>query len=154
MDRGMRRRKGSGFTLVELLVVIVLISVLAAIAIPKLGTQWQSSSERRMLAQLKLLREAAARFESDTGCFPRSTADLTSGTAPSQCWTATGAVIPVPTGKWRGPYLNNRGYAASNVHPRVRSISLTYTQPTASAPYNIKYNSSQTTLGGENVGSW
>jgi general secretion pathway protein G len=98
------------FTLVELLVVIILIAVLAAIAIPRVGDSTLRAKEAQLRAQLKLLREAADRAEADTG-LTFSPAVLAQRNAPSTGWRR-GAMntnwpqVAVPSGTWRGPYLN------------------------------------------------
>lgn len=152
MTSGNSRR--FGFSLVELLVVIILVAVMAAIAIPRAGSQWQSTSERRARAQLKLFRDAADRFFADTGCYPRTVSEVGASAAPAQCWDSRGTVISMPPGRWRGPYLESRGWSTRLIHPSVRNLGLTFVQPTATTPYNIRFNTSQRTLSGENMGAW
>lgn len=71
-----------GFTLVELLIVIIIIAVLAAIAIPKFANSGVRSKESALKANLKLYRNAVELFRNDTGAFPDKLADLTVTTAP------------------------------------------------------------------------
>lgn len=98
-----------GFSITELLVVIIIVAILAAIAIPKFSNQSLRSKEAALRANLKLIREAADRAENDTG-LTFDVDDLTSSTAPSTGWKrgAMGTNWPsksVPAGSWRGPYL-------------------------------------------------
>ncbi len=59
------------FTLVELLIVIIIIAVLAAIAIPKVTQHGRRSKESSLRYNLKLMRSAVDRFYADTGYYPQ-----------------------------------------------------------------------------------
>lgn len=54
---------------------------------------------------LDQVERAAGCFREDTGCYPRTVADLASRTAPETGLDASGN--PVPIRGWRGPYLSN-----------------------------------------------
>ena len=113
------------FTLVELLIVIIIVSVLATIAIPKVNDSWKRSSESAMKASLKAYRGAADQFYADCGCYPTMATLIDSQTAPSQCYDDNATTISLPAGRWKGPYLSKRVFNNfSNLHPDYRSISL------------------------------
>lgn len=94
------RRKG--FTLVELLVVIVVLAVLAAIVLPKFMDSSARSKESSLRTDLKLVRNAISAFQADTAKLPGSLADL-SETDVSKVKDASGAAIS--TKDWHGPYI-------------------------------------------------
>ena len=71
-----RRRNKLGFTLVELLVVIVVLAVLAAIVLPKFMNSSVRSKESALKSDLKLMRNAVSLFQADTGKYPSTLADL------------------------------------------------------------------------------
>jgi len=92
------RRKNKGFTLVELIVVILLISMLGVFVVPQfLKTV---SKARKDIAKAKLadLESAIGRFSIDCGRFPLQEEGLE-------------ALLMVPEEleeKWRGPYVKRR----------------------------------------------
>lgn len=65
-----RRNPQSGFTLVELLIVIVVVGVLAAIAIPNFLRAQAKSKVSRTAADLRTFETAFLDFAADTGDFP------------------------------------------------------------------------------------
>ncbi|MEQ1823097.1 MAG: type II secretion system protein GspG [Fimbriimonadaceae bacterium] len=96
-----------GFTLVELLIVIIIIAVLTAIAAPKFANKKVSAQESAARSDLKNIRNAIARFYNDTGLYPNSENDLTAKTRPTDgvYWNGSSWVTaPVPN-TWSGPYI-------------------------------------------------
>jgi len=103
-------RRFLGFTLVEMLIVIIVIAVLTAIAIPKFASAPLRSKEANLRHNLKLIRDAEDRCEADTGLVVKIT-ELATKTAPLQGWIRgkMGTAWlrgPLKASDWRGPYLN------------------------------------------------
>lgn len=92
-----------GFTLVELLVVVVVIGVLASIAIPKFANQKEKAMLAQMKSDLRNLATAEEAFFYDSTTYTTSLAALNNFT-PSQSVTIT---IPEATGK---------GWSAETAH--------------------------------------
>ena len=116
------RKLRRGFTLVELLIVIIIIAVLAAVAIPKFASSSGRSKDSSLKSNLKIVRNAIEMFRADTGLTPATLADLAATTAPSGGGLNNSATAtPFPTGSFRGPYIQ-----AVPVDP-VSGTSLTYT---------------------------
>ena len=104
LNRKLNNKK-RGFTLVELLIVIVILAVLAAIAIPRFMDSGTRSKEASLKGDLKLLRNAIELFHNDTGAWPSATSDLTVTTAPSAGKDNAGAAKTILAADYKGPYM-------------------------------------------------
>ena len=114
----------SAFTLVELLIVIIIVAILAAIAIPKMRDGWERAEESRLKALLKLRREAVERFRQDTGVFPAALGDILVKNAPVSGLDSNGNTKPIPPGSFQGPYL--QPFSDALRPPKYRSKKATY----------------------------
>jgi general secretion pathway protein G len=86
--------KYSGFTLLELLVVMVIIGLLAGIVAPRYFSQVGKSRVKAARAQIDSLDKALEQFRIDTGRLPTTEEGL----------AALNSAPPGMTG-WEGPYL-------------------------------------------------
>jgi general secretion pathway protein G len=67
----MHRPKQRAFTLVELIVVIIVIGILAAMTIPKLASAAGETNITATAADLKAITNAVVMYRSEHGTFPR-----------------------------------------------------------------------------------
>ncbi len=96
------RRSSKGFTLIEMLIVIVVIAILALIVIPRLLGAGRKAKEASLKGDLHQLRNAIQQFEADCGDYP---ADLDAlMTKPADGDTGGQGLDLDPAG-WQGPYL-------------------------------------------------
>jgi general secretion pathway protein G len=87
-------KNGSGFTLLELLVVIVIIGLLAGYVAPRYFAQVGRSEIQVARAQIDALEKALDQYRLDTNHYPTAEQGLDALTAK-----------PANESAWRGPYL-------------------------------------------------
>ncbi len=89
-----RNRRQQGFTLVELLLVLVILGILAAIVIPKFSGRTEQAKEQAAVTQISSLSTALNNFEVDNGYYPKGKNGLQDLIAQ-----------PRDAQNWHGPYL-------------------------------------------------
>jgi general secretion pathway protein G len=95
----MNRRKRKAFTIVELLVVIVIISLIAAFYAPKLFKEVGGAKANIAKAKMAVLEEAIHRFYLASNRFPDDSEGLEALIVPPD---------DIEEGKWNGPYLKQK----------------------------------------------
>ena len=88
------RKRMSGFTLVELLVVLAILGMLAALVGPQVLNQLGGAKSKSAAIQIRDFEQALELYKLDTGRFPRQGDGLE-------------ALVRKPSGTkgWNGPYL-------------------------------------------------
>jgi prepilin-type N-terminal cleavage/methylation domain-containing protein len=69
-------RRQKGFSLIELLIVVTIILIISAIAIPNLMRNKMSANEAAAVGALKALTESALLYSNSYGGFPHSISDM------------------------------------------------------------------------------
>ena len=92
-----RRSRGrsaftSAFTLVEMLLVVTIIGILAAIVLPKIVGRSEQARQTAARADIASIKTSLDAFEVDNGFYPRSLQDL--------------VTMPNNAKNWHGPYLD------------------------------------------------
>jgi len=91
-----RRPAQSAFTLIELLLVLVILGILAAIVVPKFSGRTEQARITAAHSQISSFGTALDAFEVDTGSYPKG------GRGLNELVQASGEVQ-----NWRGPYLKS-----------------------------------------------
>ncbi len=97
--RGYMHKVSRGFTLLEMLVVLVIIGMLVSLVGPRLFSKVDSSKVQTAATQIKLLRGAVETMRLDIGVYPTSEQGLS-------------MLVSQPADdnlrkRWRGPYLED-----------------------------------------------
>ena len=90
-------RTRSGFTLIEVLVVIAVISVLAAVVAPNVFQHVSTARDSAARAQIEMLGAALDAYRLDNGRYPSTEQGLES--------LRREPLLDPRPGRWRGPYL-------------------------------------------------
>jgi general secretion pathway protein G len=92
--RRTRLRAEAGFTLLELLVVLVILGLLIGVVAPRFFGQVGKSEVKVATAQIKALEDALDQYRLDVGRYPTTEQGLAALNSP-----------PAGVPRWQGPYL-------------------------------------------------
>jgi general secretion pathway protein G len=132
----MRFKLSSGFTLLELLVVMIIIGLLASYVAPRYFSQVGKSEVQAARAQIDAFEKAIEAFRLDVGYYPSIEQGLN-------------ALVKKPMGesKWQGPYLKK------NVPLDPWGNPYHYKQPSEHGDYDIWSNGHDRKPGGSGIDS-
>lgn len=107
-----RMHKGQGgFTLIEILVVVVILGILASIIIPKIMTRPEEAKRIKAKMDIKAIETALNLYRLDNDVYPSTEQGLealvtkpTTGVIPKN-WKEDGYLDKVPKDPWGNPYV-------------------------------------------------
>ena len=118
------------FTLVELLLVLVILGILAAIVVPKFAGRTEQAKQRAAETQISAFSTALGIFETDNGYYPKGKdglQDLRTQPRDAQNWHGPYMEKDIPSDPWNHPYIyvcpgkhNPSGYDLYSVGPDGR----------------------------------
>lgn len=98
------RRFDAGFTLIEVLLVVVIIGVLLGMAIPRLSGRVEQAKQVRAQSDIDNISTALRLYEVDNGRFPAALADLTKAPANAENWRGPYLEKGIPKDPWNNEY--------------------------------------------------
>lgn len=103
-------RKTSGFTLIEVMVVVVILGILAAIIVPKIMSRPEQARMLKARQDILAIQSALDLYKLDNGLYPTTDQGLdalvkkpTSSPIP-QNWKSEGYLQQLPVDPWGQPY--------------------------------------------------
>jgi prepilin-type N-terminal cleavage/methylation domain-containing protein len=107
-------KNARGFSLIELLIVVVIIAIVAAIAIPNLLAARRSGNEASAVSSVRVLHGANMTYASSLGSGDFAGLDSTPGTSALAALGAAGLIDPVLSGGNKTNYLFTGDRTASS----------------------------------------
>jgi prepilin-type N-terminal cleavage/methylation domain-containing protein len=99
------RRRHRAFTIVELLIVMAIVAVIAAVLYPTVAGQLRSGRSAALGDQLNHLRDAIDKYKQNVQFYPRQLTQLTQQPGAGALQSCAGALPGPNMAMWRGPYL-------------------------------------------------
>lgn len=87
----------SGFTLIEMLVVLVILGMLAGLVLPRMMGRTEDAKRQTAEVQIRSIENALALYYADNGTYPTTEQTL-------KALVEKPSIEPAPS-KWKGPYL-------------------------------------------------
>ena len=104
-------RDNRGFTLIEIMVVVVILGILAAVIVPRFLSRPDEAKVTKAKVDMKSIEEALGLFKLDTGFYPSTDQGLKAlvekpqtGRIPTK-YSAEGYLKKTPVDPWNTPYV-------------------------------------------------
>lgn len=118
-------RNSKGFTLIEIMVVVVILGILAGIVVPRLLDRPEEARRTKAAVQIRSLEEALALYKLDNGFYPSTEQGLQAlvtkpetGRIPSR-YREGGYLKKLPVDPWGNDYV----YLSPGIHEEADIIS-------------------------------
>ncbi|MDH4585348.1 type II secretion system protein GspG [Pseudomonas sp. BN415] len=104
------RRNQSGFTLIEIMVVVVILGILAALVVPQVMNRPDQAKITVAKGDIKAIGAALDMYKLDNFAYPNTQQGLEalvsrpSGNPPAKNWNKDGYLKKLPVDPWGNPY--------------------------------------------------
>jgi general secretion pathway protein G len=104
------RKKIIGFTLIEVMVVVVILGILAAVVVPKIMSRPEQARLVKVKQDILAIQSALDLYKLDSGIYPSTDQGLAAlvkkptSTPIPQNWKSDGYLRQIPTDPWGEPY--------------------------------------------------
>ena len=130
------------FTLIELLLVMVILVVLAAVVVPRFGSRQEQAKITRAKVDISTIKTQIKMFDSDVGRLPTNEEGL-------------GALLAQPSGadNWHGPYIE--GGPGALIDPWKMPYVYKYPASHAGVDFDLYSTGADTRDGGgDDIANW
>jgi general secretion pathway protein G len=104
-DNRRNRRRNAGFTLMELMIVLVIIGVLAAAVTPALVARAEKAKITRAKADIVNIANQVKMFKADNSKYPETLEDLVTKPSYAKEWPQGGYLEKLENDPWGNPYV-------------------------------------------------
>lgn len=110
MNKSILRRRAAGFTLIEIMVVVVILGILAAIVVPRVMDAPDKARMTKAKQDISAMQSALNLYKLDNYVYPSTQQGLQSLVAPPQGepaarnWKPGGYIDRLPDDPWGHPY--------------------------------------------------
>jgi general secretion pathway protein G len=96
----MRKQTRTEYTFIEIMVVVIIIAILAAVVMPKFAGRTEDARISAAQSQLGIFQTALSAYNLDTGVYPTTSQGL-------KALMKKPTTPPIPI-NWKGPYLEGK----------------------------------------------
>ena len=105
-----KKNMASGFTLIEVMVVVVILAILAAIIVPRILSRPEQAKLVAVKQDILAIQNAMALYKLDNGFYPTTSQGIQalvtkpSGSPEAKNWNPEGYLKKLPKDPWGNPY--------------------------------------------------
>jgi len=106
----MFKQKSQGFTLIEVMVVVVILSILAVFVVPKIMDKPEQARKTQVMQNLRIIEQSLNMYKLDNSNYPSTDQGLDalvtkpSGSPEPRSWNTEGYINRLPKDPWGGDY--------------------------------------------------